>query len=78
MHRWVHQIAFSRKPNNSPVAAYTSGVTSTGTPGSSEHKQHLMLHLRTTGIPCYFIIVQPQRMGNTAQTISPTSEETQF
>ena len=31
----VHQIAFSTNPNNDPAAAYTTGVTSTGTPGSS-------------------------------------------
>ena len=41
----VHQIAFSRNPNNDPVAAYTTGVTSTGTPGTAGPKQHLMLHL---------------------------------
>ena len=31
----VHQIAFSTNPNNSPAASYTTGVTSTGTPGTS-------------------------------------------
>ena len=34
----VHQIAFSTNPNNSPAASYTTGVTSTGTPGSAGAK----------------------------------------
>ena len=34
----VHQLAFSTNPNNSPAAAYTTGVTSTGTPGTSGAK----------------------------------------
>ena len=34
----VHQIAFSTNPNNSPAASYTTGVTSTGTPGTSGAK----------------------------------------
>ena len=31
----VHQIAFSTNPNNSPAASYTTGVTSSGTPGTN-------------------------------------------
>ena len=30
-----HILAFSTSPNNSPAASYTTGVTTTGTPGSS-------------------------------------------
>ena len=30
----THQLAFSTNPNNSPTAAYTTGVTTTGTPGT--------------------------------------------
>ena len=31
----THQIAFSTNPNNSPVASYTTGVTTVGTPGNA-------------------------------------------
>ena len=76
----THQIAFSRNPNNDPAAAYTTGVTSTGTPGTAGAKTTFnVAPVRTTGAPLlfYYCTVHPG-MGNTAQTISPTSEETQF
>ena len=51
----VHQIAFSRNPNNSPVAAYTSGVTSTGTPGTAGAQTTFnVAPVRTTGAPLLF------------------------
>ena len=76
----VHQIAFSRNPNNDPVAAYTSGVTSTGTPGTAGAKTTFnVAPVRTTGAPLlFYYCTNHSGMGNTAQTISPTSEETQF
>ena len=76
----VHQIAFSRNPNNSPVAAYTSGVTSTGTPGSSGAQTTFnVAPVRTTGAPLlFYYCTNHSGMGNTAQTISPTSETTEF
>ena len=76
----THQIAFSRNPNNSPVAAYTTGVTSTGTPGTTGAKTTFTVApVRTTGAPLLFYYCTAHAgMGNTAQTISPTSETTEF
>ena len=34
----THQLAFSTNPNNDPAATYTTGVTTTGTPGTSGAK----------------------------------------
>jgi len=76
----THILAFSTNPNNSPVAAYTTGVTTTGTPGSAGAKTTIVVApVRTTGAPLLFYYCTAHAgMGNTAQTISPTSETTEF
>jgi hypothetical protein len=80
----THQIAFSTTPNGTHATpagtAYTTGVTSTGVPGNAGAQTTFnVAPVRTTGAPLlfYYCTVHPG-MGNTAQTISPTSEETQF
>jgi hypothetical protein len=52
----THQIAFSRNPNNSPVAAYTTGVTSTGTPGTTGAKNNIYC-CSSKNYRCTFIIL---------------------
>ena len=73
-------LSFSTNPNNSPVAAYTTGVTSTGTPGNAGANTTIVVApVRTTGAPLLFYYsTVTAGMGNTAQTISPTSETTEF
>ena len=70
-----HQIAFSRNPNNSPVAAYTSGVTSTGTPGSSGAQTTFnVAPVRTTGAPLlFYYCTNHSGMGNVAYTLAAGS-----
>ena len=74
----THILAFSTNPNNSPVATYTTGVTTTGTPGTAGAKTTIVVApVRTTGAPLLFYYCTAHSgMGNTAQTISPTSGET--
>ena len=76
----THQIAFSRNPNNSPASPYTTGVTTTGTPGNAGASTTInVAPVRTTGAPLLFYYCTVHSgMGNTAQTISPTSETTEF
>jgi hypothetical protein len=76
----THQIAFSTNPNNSPVASYTTGVTTVGTPGNAGASTTInVAPVRTTGAPLLFYYCTAHSgMGNTAQTISPTSETTEF
>jgi hypothetical protein len=76
----THQIAFSTNPNNSPVASYTTGVTTVGTPGNAGASTTInVAPVRTTGAPLLFYYCTVHSgMGNTAQTISPTSETTEF
>ena len=80
----THQIAFSTTANGTHATpagvAYTTGVTSTGVPGNAGAKTTFnVAPVRTTGAPLlfYYCTVHPG-MGNTAQTISPTSETTEF
>ncbi len=60
--------------------AYTTGVTTTGTAGSAGAKVTInVAPVRTTGAPVLFYYCSNHSgMGSTAQTISPTSEETEF
>ena len=60
--------------------AYTQGVTTTGTAGSSGANTTInVAPVRTVGAPVLFYYTPTQAgMGNTAQTISPTSETTSF
>mgnify|MGYP003690787279 CR=1 FL=1 len=80
----THQIAFSTTDNGAwatPAGtAYTTGVTSTGTPGNAGAKTTFnVAPVRTTGAPLLFYYCTAHSgMGNTAQTISPTSEATEF
>ena len=76
----THTIAFSTNANNSPAATYTTGVTTTGVPGNAGANTTInVAPVRTTGAPLlfYYCTAHPG-MGNTAQTISPTSETTEF
>ena len=79
-------IAFSSTTNGTFTtggAKYTTGVTETGTPGASGAKTTIVVApVRTTGAPLLFYYdgggVGTSGMGNSAQTISPTSETTEF
>ena len=76
----THVFAFSTNPNNSPAAPYTTGVTTTGVSGQAGSNTTIIVApVRTTGAPLlfYYCTAHPG-MGNTAQTISPTSEATEF
>ena len=76
----THYLAFSTNPNNDPAAPYTTGVTTTGVPGTSGANTTIVVApVRTTGAPLLFYYCTVHSgMGNTAQTISPTSETTEF
>ena len=76
----THTIAFSTNANNSPAATYTTGVTTTGVPGNAGANTTInVAPVRTTGAPLLFYYCTAHAgMGNTAQTISPTSETTEF
>jgi len=76
----THQLAFSTNPNNSPTAAYTTGVTTTGTPGTTGAKVTIVVApVKKTGAPVLFYYCTAHAgMGNAAQTISPTSGEAEF
>ena len=76
----THVFAFSTNPNNSPAATYTTGVTTTGVSGQAGSNTTIVVApVRTTGAPLLFYYCTAHAgMGNTAQTISPTSEATEF
>ena len=76
----THTIAFSTNANNSPAATYTTGVTTTGVPGNAGANTTInVAPVRTTGAPLLFYYCTAHTgMGNTAQTVSPTSETTEF
>ena len=76
----THQLAFSTNPNNSPTAAYTTGVTTTGSPGTSGAKVTIVVApVKRTGAPVLFYYCTVHSgMGNSAQTISPTSGVSEF
>ena len=76
----THQLAFSTNPNNSPTAAYTTGVTTTGSPGTSGAKVTIVVApVKRTGAPVLFYYCTAHSgMGNSAQTISPTSGVSEF
>ena len=76
----THQLAFSTNPNNSPAASYTTGVTTTGTPGTTGAKVTInVAPVKKTGAPVlfYYCTAHPG-MGNSIQTIAPTSGEAEF
>ena len=76
----THQLAFSTNPNNDPAASYTTGVTSTGTPGTSGAKTTIVVApVKKTGAPVlFYYCTNHSNMGNAAQTIAPTSGEAEF
>ena len=80
----VHQLAFSTTDNGTHATpagtAYTTGITTTGTPGNAgANVTFNVAPVRTTGAPLLFYYCTAHSgMGNTAQTISPTSEQTEF
>ena len=72
----VHYFAFSTNPNNSPSASYIT----TGTPGSSGANTTIVVApVKRTGAPVlFYYCTNHSGMGNSAQTISPTSNEAEF
>ena len=75
----THILAFSTNPNNSPVAAYTTGVTTTGTPGSTGKTTIVVAPVKKTGAPVLFYYCTAHGgMGHSAQTIPPTSGVSEF
>jgi hypothetical protein len=76
----THQLAFSTNPNNDPAASYTTGVTSTGTPGTSGAKTTIVVApVKKTGAPVlFYYCTLHSGMGHAAQTISPTSGEAEY
>ena len=79
-------IAFSSTTNGTFTSGgvkYTTGVTETGTPGTTGAKTTIVVApVRTVGAPLLFYYdggaVGTSGMGNSAQTIPPTSETTDF
>ena len=72
-------FAFSTNPNNSPSSAYTTGVTTTGTPGTDGKTPIVVAPVKKTGAPVlFYYCTNHAGMGNSAQTISPTSNEAEF
>ena len=75
----THILAFSRNPNNNPAAAYTTGVTTTGTPGTDGKTTIVVAPVKKTGAPVLFYYCTVHSgMGSSAQTISPTSGVSEF
>ena len=79
----THYLAFSTNPNNSPTAAYTTGVTvnaGASGPGSTGANTTIVVApVKKTGAPVLFYYCTAHAgMGNAAQTISPTSGEAEF
>ena len=76
----THILAFSTNPNNSPTASYTTGVTTTGTPGSSGANTTIVVApVKKTGAPVlFYYCTNHSGMGNAAQTIAPTSGVTEY
>jgi hypothetical protein len=75
----THILAFSRNPNNDPTSTYTTGVTTTGTPGTDGKTTIVVAPVKKDGAPVLFYYCTVHSgMGNTAQTISPTSGVTEF
>jgi len=79
----THRLAFSTTANGTwatPAGTeYTTGVTVTGTAGTDGKTTINVAPVRTTGAPLlFYYCINHSGMGNTAQTISPTSETTEF
>tara|TARA_A100001201_G_scaffold121195_2_gene104821 strand:+ start:916 stop:1986 length:1071 start_codon:yes stop_codon:yes gene_type:complete len=75
----THILAFSRNPNNDPTASYTTGVTTTGTPGTDGKTTIVVAPVKKDGAPVLFYYCTVHSgMGGSAQTISPTSGVSEF
>ena len=75
----THILAFSRNPNNDPTSTYTTGVTTTGTPGTDGKTTIVVAPVKKTGAPVLFYYCTVHSgMGGSAQTISPTSGVSEF
>ena len=69
-----HILAFSTSPNNSPAASYTTGVTTTGTPGSSGANTTIVV--ATYAPTLYYYCTNHSGMGGAAYTLAAGSIST--
>ena len=74
----THGFAFSTNPNNSPAAAYTTGVTTTGTSGTAGAKTTIIVGNTTTTAdqtvpPLFYYCTAHAGMGGLAPTLTQTS-----
>jgi len=78
----THGLRFSTTDNGTwgGGVAYTTGVTVNGTAGTAGANTTInVAPVRTTGAPLlFYYCLNHSGMGNVAQTVSPTSEETAF
>ena len=74
----THIFAFSTNPNNSPAAAYTTGVTTTGVSGNAGSKTTIIVGNTTTTAdqtvpPLFYYCTAHAGMGGSAPTITQSS-----
>ncbi len=69
----THLLAFSTSANNSPAASYTTGVTTTGTPGT-DGKTTIVV--ATNAPTLYYYCVNHSGMGGAAYTLAAGSIST--
>ena len=74
----THLLGFSLNDNNDPANVYTTGVTQTGTPGTSGANTTIVVAAFAPTL--YYYCVNHSNMGATAYTLSSgsTSETTTF
>ncbi len=74
----THVFAFSTNPNNSPAAAYTTGVTTTGVSGNAGSNTTIIVGNSTTTTdqtvpPLFYYCTVHAGMGGSAPTITQSS-----
>ena len=74
----THVFAFSTNPNNSPAAAYTTGVTTTGVSGNAGSNTTIIVGNSTTTTdqtvpPLFYYCTAHAGMGGSAPTITQSS-----
>ena len=74
----THGFAFSTNPNNSPAAAYTTGVTTTGVSGNAGSNTTIIVGNTTTTAdqtvpPLFYYCTAHAGMGGSAPTITQSS-----
>ena len=74
----THVFAFSTNPNNSPAAAYTTGVTTTGVSGNAGSNTTIIVGNTTTTAdqtvpPLFYYCTAHAGMGGSAPTITQSS-----